>query len=241
MAIFEQQGTKFTFAVVPPEGAWDGHWVRTKICVENEFIHYTEVSERMSLEEIREWLCLIARFLAGAFPRNPEFVTEKAGFVADFYPYSDNNKELTREQCRKIDCLMALRFLFKNSQGKFVSGIYSFLLHRKELELLLAEFTETLDTYYPITPEKQGEHLFVAVSPLGYRGCKYWYLDPSKSVVKGDYIWVRMGRHNTEQIVYVDEAKYFNEDFPYEPSKARQIIRKATQKEISMVELLQKD
>ena len=136
MAIFEQQGTKFSFSVVPPDGVWNGHWVRTRICVENEFIHYDEISERMSIEEIREWLCLIARFLAGAFPKNPEFLTEKSGFAADFYPYSDDDRALTREECRNVDCLMALRFLFKNSEGKFMSGIYSFLLQEfpKEIE-----------------------------------------------------------------------------------------------------------
>ena len=241
MAIFQQQGTTFTFSVLPPEGSWDGHWVRTKISVKNPFIDYDESSERMTFDEINEWLCMIARFLAGAFPKNPEFIPEKPGFIADFYPYSDTEKELTREQCRKCDCLMALRLLFKDTDGKFLSGIFSFLLHRDELSGLYAELTKELERYYPTTPATHGKYLFVAVSPLKYRGCKYWYLDPSRSVCKGDYVWVRMGRHNTEQIVYVDEVRYFDDDSPYNPSTVKQVLRKATDKEISLLEIMQDD
>ena len=78
-----------------------------------------------------------------------------------------------------------------------------------------------------------GKHVFVGVSPRGYTGCNYWYLDPSDSIVAGDYVWVRMGRHNTEQVVYVDSVRRFDEQTaPYDPSAVKQVLRKATEKEI---------
>jgi hypothetical protein len=237
MAVFEQKGTTFTFSIVPPEGVWDKHWIRTKISIKNPFINYEEIGERLNVDEMNEWLCLIARFLAGAFPKTSEFVTEKLGLAADFYPYSKDNRELTRAECRSVDCVMALRLLFKDLDGKFLSGIYTLLLHRAELSKLLAEFTEDLARYYPVPPTAKGKYLFVAVSPLGYLGCKYWYFDPTSTVNKGEYVWVRMGRHNTEQIVYVDDVRYFNDDSPYDPTKVKQILRKATKKEIALLDI----
>ena len=67
----------------------------------------------------------------------------------------------------------------------------------------------------------------------GYKGCNYWYLDPSKKVKAGDYVWARMGKHNTEQIVYVDSVRYCTEDTaPYDPLRVRKILRKATIEEL---------
>ena len=128
---------------------------------------------------------------------------------------------------------MAIRLLFKDENGKFLSGIYTLLLRREELKTLWTEFTDALERYYPVALPTDGEYLFVAVSPLGYHGCKYWYLDPSKTARKGDYVWGRMGKRDLEQMLYVDEARFFNSDFPYDPLRVKKILRKAIEQEIA--------
>ena len=62
-----------------------------------------------------------------------------------------------------------------------------------------------------------GNYMFVGVSPLGYKGCNYWYIDFEKTVKAGDYVWVEMGSHNKEQVVYVDSVRYFTEQSAKEP------------------------
>ena len=104
---------------------------------------------------------------------------------------------------------MIVRLLMRSQEKKFLGGVYSFMLHGS------------------------GQYHFVGVSPRGYRGCNYWYLDPSGTVEKGDYVWVCMGRHNREQIVYVDSVKDFEErTAPYNPKIVKQVLRKATKREI---------
>ena len=79
-----------------------------------------------------------------------------------------------------------------------------------------------------------GKYAFAGVSPLGAEGCNYWYLDESKALKKGDYVWVRMGRHDLEQIVYVDDVRYYDEETaPYEPERVKKVLRKATDDELN--------
>jgi hypothetical protein len=111
------------------------------------------------------------------------------------------------------------------------------LLHRAEIKVLLQGIQDELNASYRPIAQKKGKYLFVGVSPLGYRGCKYWYLDPTKTCKTGEYVWVCMGRHKTEQIVYVDDARYFDdEDAPYDPARVKQVLRKATEKEIQLLD-----
>ena len=231
MATIKQDGTEFTFSVLPPDPNWDGHWVKTRIAVKNEYINYEEISERLTVAETEQFLCLTARLLAGAFGKGYSFFSEKSGFVVDFYPYTEDGEEVDRTRRRQEDCIMAIRTLFKGKEGKFLAGIYTSLFHRAEIKTFLKELTAEFNEAYPST-STDGKYLFVAVSPLGYRECKYWYLDATKTVRKGDYVWVRMGRRNTEQIVYVDEARYFDDETaPYDPLQVKQVLRKATSEE----------
>jgi hypothetical protein len=49
-----------------------------------------------------------------------------------------------------------------------------------------------------------------------------------------------MGRHNTEQIVHVDSVKYFSDDdAPFPPARVKQVLRKATPKEIKKLKFAQ--
>lgn len=80
--------------------------------------------------------------------------------------------------------------------------------------------------------------LYVGVSPKPLYGCNYWYVDETGKTVPKTYVRVEMGRHNTEQTVYVDSVIWcskINEPYPYE--KARRILRQATKEEIEQAKL----
>lgn len=237
MSTIKLQGTEFSFSVLPPNSNWDGYWVQTKISIKNEVVNYEEISERLSLSELEEFACLTARLLAGAFSKEYSFSVEKPGFAVDFYPFEKDGEQVDRTRLRKEDCVMAIRMLFKDKAGKLLSGVYTLLLHRAEIKTLLQGIQDELNASYRPIAQKKGKYLFVGVSPLGYRGCKYWYFDPTKTCKTGEYVWVCMGRHNTEQIVYVDDARYFDdEDAPYDPARVKQVLRKATEKEIQLLD-----
>lgn len=80
--------------------------------------------------------------------------------------------------------------------------------------------------------EENRKILYVGVSPKPFRGLGYWYVDESGKTQPNSYVWARMGRHNTEQIVYVDCTLWCtggDEPYPYE--RTRRILRQTTPEE----------
>ena len=81
------------------------------------------------------------------------------------------------------------------------------------------------------------KYLFVGVSPYPYRGKSYWYIDESGVTAPRTYVWARMGRHDREQMVYVDCVRWCDhETAPYPPEKTKRIIRQATAQEAESAE-----
>ncbi len=209
--------------------------MRIKVAVGNERISYADEGDYVTVEEWESLLTSLSRLLAGGYERECSLSFERAGMAVDLYAYTKNGYVATREERRREDCVAAFRLLLRSKDKKrFLGGVYSLLLHRKDIE----DFVEALRAEYEkncssLLRRGKGEYLFVGVSPLGYKGCNYWYLDPSKSVRKGDYVWVRMGRHNLEQIVYVDSVRLFDEETaPFSPARVKQVLRKATEEEV---------
>ena len=227
------QGTQFTFSILPTMSD-DGYFAKTEIGIENEFVHYSEQSERFTREDLEEFIFALNRLLAGAYAREYTVPFEKKGIAVDLYAYTKDGEEVPREERRQNDCVMAVRLLLRSQeQQKYLGGVYSFLLHRKEIELFVNGLREEFDKAFTPIAAKRGQFLFVGVSPKGYRGCNYWYLDKSGTIKAGDYVWVRMGRHNTQQIVYVDSVRWCTEDSaPYAPSSVKQVLKIATESEI---------
>ena len=238
MAKIDLQGTEFIFSVLPLKFLSKGFWARTEICLKNEHVFYNEIGENVSREALEEWIFCMFRLLAGAYGEEYSLSFEKAGLAVDFYPYTENGSKVSRELRRKNDCVMAIRLLMRGADKKsFLGGVYTLMLHRKEIEIfatiLQQEFNQIFDKRVP----GRGKYLFVGVSPLGYKGCNYWYLDPLGKTEKGDYVWVRMGRRSTEQIVFVDSVRYFSDDTaPYPPESVRRVLRKATKEEMEKIE-----
>ena len=232
MLSIDLQGTNFSLRVLPENG--NKNFINVEIEIINEYLSYKRICSDMTFEEMEEWLFAMSRLLAGAYGKECNLSFEKAGIAVDLYPYTDNGKAVERLERREKDCVMIVRMLLKSSKGKsFLGGIHSFLFHKKEIEVFSGKLREEFDKYYAQRGHGMGKYLFVGVSPQGYKGCNYWYLDPSESTHKGDYVWVRMGRHNTEQVVYVDSVRRFDdESAPYDPNAVKQVLRKATEKEI---------
>ena len=84
---------------------------------------------------------------------------------------------------------------------------------------------------------KENKRLYVGVSPYPYRGKGYWYIDESGQTLPKTYVWVRMGRHDREQMVYVDYVRWFAEDEePYPHDLAKKVLRQTTENESKTAE-----
>ena len=238
MPTIDLQGTKFGFFVL--SSMLQGRdWATTKIVIENEYISYEDRGKYILRDELEEWIFAMSRLLAGAYNKEYSISFQKAGIAVDLYPYTDGMREIPREERRKNDCVMAIRLLMRSTDKKnFLGGVYSVVLHRAEIESFVAELRKEFDKAFARYGRGKGKYLFVGVSPRGYRGCNYWYLDPTGTTLPGDFVWVRMGRHNTEQIVYVDSVKFCDEGTsPYPPDRVKQVLRKATEEEIENIEI----
>lgn len=234
MGKIEVQGTELTFSVLPLKLFSKGDWARVEIGVKNTYINYRAIEEKLACDELEEWIFTMFRFLAGAYGEEYSLVLEKVGVAVDFYPYTDNGNKVSREERRKNDCVMAIRLLMRDERKKeFLGGVYSLILHRKEIEMFAKSLKEEFDEVFNKRIHGVGKYVFAGVSPLGYTGCNYWYFDPFKRVNAGEYAWVEMGRHKTRQIVFVDAVRRFSEEnAPCHVYGARRILRKATDEEV---------
>ena len=87
--------------------------------------------------------------------------------------------------------------------------------------------------------ENDKKYLYVGVSPQGRYGYNYWYIDEEKQTRANTFVWVRMGRRNIEQMVYVDSVRYCDEnEVPYPIDGAKRVIRQATEEESAAAKVL---
>ncbi len=218
---------------LPAKLFW-GEWVRIRVSIKNEYTDYCDESRTLLFADFEEWVFGMRRFLAGAYKSEYNLQFENAGLAVDFYPFQKNGVAPTRAELRNSDCVMALRLLMRSAdKNTFLGGVYTLLFHRAEIKAFSEKLLTELQENYPKHVHGRGKFVFAGVSPLGFGGCNYWYLDKSKNVKAGDYVWVKMGRHNTEQIVKVDSVRRYNElNVPYDPTKVKQVLRVATQQEV---------
>ncbi len=231
MATISSLGTSFTLSVLENSGEF---WLKVRLCAKNEYIFYEKEGEWISREELETLLACVSRLLAGGYEREQTVAFEKAGLAVDLYAHTKDGISVSREERRQNDCIMAVRILMRSKDdANFFGGVYSLLFHRKETEKFVEELREEYAKNCTQHIHGGGKYLFVGVSPKGYRGCNYWYFDPSGTTKAGEYVWVRMGRHNTEQVVYVDSVRFFDDDnAPFAPKRVKQILRKAKEDEI---------
>lgn len=236
MATLHAQGTKFSFTPLPLQK--NEGFVRVEIGLENERLSYREVEEHISFDEMENLLFSLSRLLAGGYGSEYSLCFERAGLAVDLYPPNGKGK-LSREERREGDSIMAVRLLmYSKDKTEFLGGVYSLYFHKNEIEEFVCVLRKEYEENYAHLVHGMGEYLFVGVSPLGYTGCNYWYLDPSKEVKAGDYVWAKMGKHNREQVLYVDSVRLFTEEnAPYSPTSVKQILRKATKRDLRLAKL----
>ena len=233
MASVVLQGTRFELNILPLDENADPHWAKTTIAIENEFVHYRETSTRVSMEELETVVLSLHRLLAGAYAQEYTVSAENAGLAFDLYPYTENGVAVERTLRREKDCVVAIRMLLRSETNGFLGGVYSILLHRTEIERFAKDLRREFDRAYAQLFDQNGKYYLVGLSPIGYKGCNYWYLDKTRTVQAGEYVVARMGRHNTEQLLYVDSVRTFNDDtLPVDLTRTRSVMRKATKEEI---------
>ncbi|MBE5744672.1 MAG: hypothetical protein E7355_00890 [Clostridiales bacterium] len=232
MAALEQNGTEFSFSVLPLGVFAKDTYAQTEIRIHNEYVSYQNTDKKFLREELENWIFSMFRFLAGGYGKERSLSFENVGLAVDFYPYTENGKEVSREERRRHDCAMVLRILMRSATS-FLGGVYSIILHREEIARFAASLREEYYAAFARFEKKKGKYLCVGVSPQGYKGCNYWYVDVSKTTKAGDYVWVYMGRRNTRQIVYVDSVRFCgDDDAPCDTNNTKRILCKATEEEV---------
>ncbi len=228
MATVGGEGDAFTLALLFPQKGEKG-WATTKVALQNEYISYEDTGEYLSIVDVEELITTLSRLLAGAYEREYSVALDRAGLAFDLYPPKGSRKER-----REKDCVAAVRILMRSKDKKsFLNGVHTTLLHRKEIEAFVSALRQEFEKNYRHLVHGSGKYHFVGVSPRGMEGCNYLYLDESGQVESGDYVWVRMGRRQIEQVAYVDSVRaYTEEDAPYNPQTVKRILRIATRKEI---------
>ena len=73
----------------------------------------------------------------------------------------------------------------RSKTKEFLGGVYSLLLHRGDIEKFAKEMREEYDKIFVKRVHGIGKYQFAGVSPLGYKGCNYWYWDASGETKKG--------------------------------------------------------
>ncbi len=235
MASILIQGTRFSFTLLPPKEG-ETEWANIAVSLQNDWISYADEGEHVSIADAEELVTALSRLLAGGYERSYSLALERAKITFELYPYRrENGQAVSREERRKKDCVVAVRMLLRSKDKKqFLGGVHTLLLHREELAPFAEELRKEYQENYLQRIPGTGKHRFVGVSPRGFKGCNYLYLDEKEEAVVGEYAWVRMGRRQIEQVVYVDSARcYTAEDAPYNPRTSRKILRKATAEEVA--------
>ncbi len=234
MATVELQGTALSVKLLPVGAFSDGYWARIELSLKNEYVQYQRVYKDIARDELEDWIFGMYRLLAGAYGKEYTLSFERAGISVDLCSVCEDGGSASREARRKGECLMLFRMLMRSSDGKrFLDGVYTLIFHRAEIEKFADELRAEFDAIFARFVRGRGKYRFAGVSPLGYKGCNYWYLDDGRNAEAGEYVWVTMGRHNVEQIVRVDSVRYCNDDTaPYDPLRVKKLLRKATREEI---------
>lgn len=235
MPTIELQGTVIGCEILPPKQGVLGEkgWTKLRITLKNGYLDYQDISRKLLLQDVEEWIFAMRRLLAGAYTTEYSVLFENSGLAVDLYP-SENSENESREERRNADCVMAVRILMRSAdQRSYLGGVYTFLFHRKEIELFSRQLGEEFRRAHAGYIKGKGKIAFAGVSPLGYAGCCYWYLCDIENVTPGDHVWVRMGKHNREQVVVVDELRSFTaRTAPYDPKTVKRVLRKATDGEM---------
>ena len=124
MATLDIQGTSFTFSVLSTDKKSNSFLAKTEVIVQNAYVDYRQVGEYWSYEEIENWIFSMFRLLAGGYGTEKSVAFERSGLAVDLYPHTENGEEVSREERRNHDCIMAIRLLFRKDSN-YLGGVYT--------------------------------------------------------------------------------------------------------------------
>lgn len=233
MATVTVQGTSFTFVLQEKPKHWDGYTLTVNMAVENEFIHYQRVC-RCNFDDIEEMLFCMFRLLAGGYRKEYVLRVEGTNAIVNFNPDIEAGvTELTRTYLRSRNCKAVFNLLFFSAKAKnTLGGVYTIIIPKNALKLFALRLQEEYKPYAEELSKQRGKYMFVGVSPQGYKGCNYWYLDTQKKTKPNTFVWVKMGRGNTLQLVYVDSVRCYNADnAPYDVTLLKRVEKQASKED----------
>ncbi len=243
MATINLQDTIFTFTVQNKPKRWDGYGLYVRIAVENEFVHY-QSEHHCSFEDVENILFCMRRLLAGGYRKEISVRLEEMNAILHFEPnIPQNPPELTRTFLRSCESKLIWNLLFySNSKQNTLGGVYTLFFSKIEVATFADVLQFELQAYVDERNARRGEYMFVGVSPQGYKGCNYWYLDTKKQTKTHSYVWVKMGKSSTLQLVYVDNVRYFSmAEAPYDVSSLKQVEGQASEEDLIQAQKIWKE
>ena len=234
MASVTVRGTTFSFSPKKKPLLWDGYFLNVSISVENEFIHYKNTKNRCAFDEVERLYFSLHRLIAGGYRTEPCFRIEGAYMSIAIDPGVENAEHCSREQLRSADYTVTISMVMHSPKAETsMGGAYTIVLHREDIIAFANGLQEDLAEYEVALSKRHGKYLFVGVSPQGYKGCNYWYFDPTNKTELHTFVWVKMGNHKTLQLVYVDSVRRYNGyNTPCDPNGPKRVLKQATEEEI---------
>ncbi|MBE7068218.1 MAG: hypothetical protein E7381_02845 [Clostridiales bacterium] len=260
--ILQLNGTEVEFSILSSSGR---DWVDIRFLVTTDNIRFEKAGAYLTRNELEKFLSVTDFLLKGKIVRKYSLTWKKLGLRIVFVPNAEIGL-MRPEEREHATCQMQFEIFTRNKDtGLWNATSVVVRLARVEIEKLLdgllQEYTVAVGkpqekdkfSYFhnketeeqPLIAETgtaqsdDGAYLYVGVSPRGCVGCNYWYVDEEKRTQANTYVWVTMGRRNTEQIVYVDSVRYCNaNDAPYPINKTKRVLRQTTQEETELADAL---
>ena len=242
MAIVTVGDTKFTFSPKKKPLLWDGYSLGMTIAVHNEFISYENSKHRCDFEEVEQFYFTLRRLIAGGYRSEPCFRIEGANMSVAIGLGVLNPENCSRERLRTANYTVTISLAFVSNLKNEPNGAYTIVLHREEIKSLADGLQADLAEYANARSKRHGKYLLAGVSPQGYKGCNYWYFDPMGKTKPNTFVWVKMGKNKTLQLVYVDCVRKFNEyDTPHSVNGNKLVLKQATQEDIVKAQEIWRD
>ena len=260
--ILQLNGTEVEFSILSSSGR---DWVDIRFLVTTDNIRFEKAGAYLTRNELEKFLSVTDFLLKGKIVRKYSLNWKKLGLKIVFVPNAEIGL-MCPEERELATCQMQFEIFTRNKDtGLWNATSVVVRLARVEIEKLLDGLLQEYIVAFGKPQEKdkfsyfhnketeeqpliaetgtaqsdEGAYLYVGVSPRGSVGCNYWYVDEEKRTQANTYVWVTMGRRNTEQIVYVDSVRYCNaSDAPYPINKTKRVLRQTTQEETELADAL---
>ncbi len=216
-------------------------------------VPYTDTDQWMNWEKLtvdldRKTIGFSRRiYPKGKQSREYDFSEFEETFAKDFYAGFDASDLFTTGSetvpGKRKDYEITIDY--RDGISRFMTGRFDkeglprdFGVLAKFVKKMIRGFPETWEIWNPDFYDRprygEGEYIFCSVI-FDEGGQKYYYLTEDKTIEEGDVVFVPVGPENHVIPGVVTDIEYFTgEDAPYPLEKVKNIIRKATEKEMKI-------